>query len=179
MDNNRTAGTGTLTDVIVGNAVGGGGNVARFAALQAGLPVTVPGITVDRQCGSGLDAIVLASRLVAAGGNGCFLPAALKASVPRPAGPTGTTTASPTFSPGPALCRRSFGDPDMGVAAENVARGFRRDRERQDGSRSGAIAGPLTAASAGTFTGEIVPLRRRPGDGGFRRRPAAKPDGRR
>ena len=59
---------GEVADVVIGNAVGAGGNVARLAALEAGLPVTVPGLTVDRQCGSGLDAIVLASRLVAAGG---------------------------------------------------------------------------------------------------------------
>lgn len=64
---------GSVTDVVIGNAVGGGGNVARLAALEAGLPVSVPGVTVDRQCGSGLDAIVLASRLVAAGGGGVYL----------------------------------------------------------------------------------------------------------
>ena len=64
---------GRVTDVVIGNAVGGGGNLARLAALEAGLPVSVPGVTVDRQCGSGLDAIVLAARLVAAGGNGLYL----------------------------------------------------------------------------------------------------------
>src|SRR6478735_1296448 len=53
-----------VTDVVVGNAVGGGGNVARLAALEAGLAVGVPGLTVDRQCGSGLGALVLACRLV-------------------------------------------------------------------------------------------------------------------
>ncbi|HYH76455.1 MAG TPA: acetyl-CoA C-acyltransferase, partial [Arthrobacter sp.] len=62
-----------VADVVIGNAVGGGGNVARFALLEAGLPVSVPGLTVDRQCGSGLDAIVVAARLVAAGGNPVYL----------------------------------------------------------------------------------------------------------
>ena len=38
-----------VADVVIGNAVGAGGNVARLAALEAGLPVTVPGLTVDRQ----------------------------------------------------------------------------------------------------------------------------------
>ncbi|HEU4666610.1 MAG TPA: acetyl-CoA C-acyltransferase, partial [Arthrobacter sp.] len=64
---------GVVADVVIGNAVGGGGNVARLALLEAGMPVSVPGVTVDRQCGSGLDAIVLASRLVAAGGGPLFL----------------------------------------------------------------------------------------------------------
>ncbi|MGZ4663036.1 MAG: thiolase family protein, partial [Arthrobacter sp.] len=63
----------SVTDVVIGNAVGGGGNVARLALLEAGLPAGVPGITVDRQCGSGLDAIVLAARLVAAGGGPLYL----------------------------------------------------------------------------------------------------------
>jgi acetyl-CoA C-acetyltransferase len=57
---------GAVTDVVIGNAVGGGGNVARLASLEAGLPVSVPGVTVDRQCGSGLDARDRAARLVAA-----------------------------------------------------------------------------------------------------------------
>ena len=43
-----------VDDVILGNATGGGGNIARLAALQAGLGVDVAGVTVDRQCGSGL-----------------------------------------------------------------------------------------------------------------------------
>ena len=48
-----------LHDVVLGNCMGPGGDVARVAALQAGLPATVPGLTVDRQCGSGLAAVVL------------------------------------------------------------------------------------------------------------------------
>src|SRR5215210_7680637 len=47
-------------EVVLGNCMGPGGDVARVAALQAGLPVSVPGLTVDRQCGSGLAAVVLA-----------------------------------------------------------------------------------------------------------------------
>lgn len=47
-----------IDDVIIGNVVGPGGNIARVAALEAGLPITVPGVTIDRQCGSGLEAII-------------------------------------------------------------------------------------------------------------------------
>ena len=62
-----------ICDVILGNATGGGGNVARLAALTAGLPEQVPGLTVDRQCGSGLEAVVLACRLVQAGAGDLYL----------------------------------------------------------------------------------------------------------
>src|SRR5680860_1555237 len=52
---------GDLRDVVLGNCMGPGGNVARVAALTAGLPSGVPALTVDRQCGSGLAALALAA----------------------------------------------------------------------------------------------------------------------
>ncbi|MCU0837321.1 MAG: acetyl-CoA C-acyltransferase, partial [Rhodospirillales bacterium] len=56
-----------VDEVILGNAAGPGGNPARLSLLAAGLPVTVPGVTVDRQCGSGLEAIHLGARLIQSG----------------------------------------------------------------------------------------------------------------
>ncbi len=53
--------------VILGNALSGGGNVARLAALAAGLSEHVPALTIDTQCCSGLDAIQLATRMVESG----------------------------------------------------------------------------------------------------------------
>ena len=61
---------GNLADVIVGDANGAGEdnrNVARMASLLAGLPQTLPGVTLNRLCGSGAEAIVQASRLVRSG----------------------------------------------------------------------------------------------------------------
>ncbi|MFD0475237.1 hypothetical protein ACFQ0B_48590 [Nonomuraea thailandensis] len=54
-------------DVVLGNCMGPGGNVARVSALAAGLGPEVPGLTVDRQCGSGLAAILVAGQAVRAG----------------------------------------------------------------------------------------------------------------
>lgn len=48
-----------IEDIILGNVVGPGGNIARVAALDAGLPLSVPGITIDRQCSAGLETIPL------------------------------------------------------------------------------------------------------------------------
>lgn len=62
-----------VDEVIIGNATGGGGNIARLAALAAGLPLSVPAVTVDRQCGSGLEAVIQACRLVQARAGECYL----------------------------------------------------------------------------------------------------------
>ena len=62
--------TSTIDDVIMGDSNGAGEdnrNVARMAALLAGLPVTVPGVTLNRLCGSGAEAIVTGMRAVGSG----------------------------------------------------------------------------------------------------------------
>ncbi|WP_268933537.1 thiolase family protein [Sinomonas notoginsengisoli] len=153
-----------LADVVVGNAAGGGGNLARLAVLEAGLPERLPGITVDRQCGSGLDAVVLACRLAQAGAGDLFVAGGAESisTAPvrgrrRPGGgvdfyhraqhaPTEEGEAEP-------------GDPEMGVAAETVAREAGVVRERQDefALRSHRLA--LTALSRGAFDAELVPVR--------------------
>lgn len=149
---------GDVSDVVIGNAVGGGGNVARLALLEAGLPVHVPGITVDRQCGSGLDAIVLASRLVAAGGSPVYLAGGVESTSTAPLRAHRSDDGVPHFYARAQFVPASFGDPDMGVAAENVAKQFGVSRERQDAFalRSHRLA--LAAAAAGNFDGERVPL---------------------
>ncbi|NWL31607.1 acetyl-CoA C-acyltransferase [Paenarthrobacter nitroguajacolicus] len=148
-----------VDDVIIGNAVGGGGNVARFAALQAGLPVTVPGLTVDRQCGSGLDAIALASRLVAAGGNPLYLAGGVESISTAPARANRTDDGELEFYSRARFVPPQFGDPDMGVAAENVARAFGVTREKQDEYALRSHRRAVEAASAGSFADEIVPLK--------------------
>ncbi|KHE72289.1 beta-ketoacyl synthase N-terminal-like domain-containing protein, partial [Halobacillus sp. BBL2006] len=56
-----------IEDVIFGNVLSGGGNVARLSALQTGLTINLPGLTIDRQCGSGLNAVHLAAQAIRAG----------------------------------------------------------------------------------------------------------------
>ncbi|MFC0236687.1 acetyl-CoA C-acyltransferase [Fictibacillus phosphorivorans] len=109
-----------VSDVILGNTVGPGGNIARLSALTAGLPVTVPGFTVDRQCGSGLEAINLACRLVQTGAGEIYL-----------AGGTESVSTS-TFPQRARFSPDSIGDPDMGVGAENVAEKYGITRAIQD-----------------------------------------------
>lgn len=62
-----------VDDVILGNVVGNGGNVARKALLEAGLKHQIPGMTIDRQCGSGLEAVNQACRMVQAGAGTVYI----------------------------------------------------------------------------------------------------------
>jgi acetyl-CoA C-acetyltransferase len=151
-------GPAEVADVVIGNAVGGGGNVARLAALEAGFPVTVPGVTVDRQCGSGLDAIVLASRLVAAGGGGVYLAGGVESISTAPLRAHRNDDGVPAFFSRAQFAPHSLGDPDMGVAAENVAAEFGISRSRQDDFALRSHRRAVAAAADGAYDLEIVPL---------------------
>jgi acetyl-CoA C-acetyltransferase len=148
---------GEVADVVIGNAVGAGGNVARLAALEAGLPVSVPGLTVDRQCGSGLDAIVLASRLVAAGG-GTYLAGGVESISTAPLRAHRNDDGEPAFFSRAQFAPLSHGDPDMGVAAENVAREYGISRARQDEFALRSHRRAVAAQASGTFARETVEL---------------------
>lgn len=149
-----------IDDVILGNAAGGGGNIARLAALEADLPLSVPGMTIDRQCGSGLAAIVTACQLIAGGAGQIFLAggvesvsrAPLRAHRPEKEGDALSFYTRARFAPD------KVGDPEMGVAAENVATAYRISRERQDAFALESHAKTIAAQSAGAFDAEIVPL---------------------
>ncbi|MFE0101546.1 thiolase family protein [Streptomyces sp. NPDC059009] len=150
-----------VCDVLVGNAVAGGGNLARLAALEAGLPVSVPGVTVDRQCGSGLEAVVLACRLVAAGAGDVYLAGGGESvstapwRVRQPSRPG----ALPEFYGRARFAPEEVGDPDMGVAAENVAARYGISRRRQDEFALRSHRRAVAAQRAGRFTAEITPVR--------------------
>lgn len=149
-----------VDDALVGNAAGGGGNIGRLAALHAGLPMAVPGVAIDRQCGSGLEAIILAARLIQAKAGSCFLAGGVESvstapwRVERPK----ANGAVPRFYGRARFSPETIGDPEMGVAAENVARQFGISRRRQDefALRSHRLA--VAAAEAGRFRPEIVEI---------------------
>lgn len=149
-----------VDEVILGNAVGPGGNVARLSALAAGLPVGVPGVTVDRQCGSGLEAVNHAARLIESGACTVCLAGGVESTstapwrMAPPDGPHGLPRpyARARFAPD------SVGDPDMGVAAENVAQAFAVTRDRQDAYALTSHRRAVAAQAAGRFAREIVPL---------------------
>ncbi|GAA5108938.1 thiolase family protein [Nocardia iowensis] len=147
--------TAEVDDVVLGNCLGPGGDPARIAALRAGLGVQVPGVTVDRQCGSGLDAVMQAAVRVRSGADELILAGGVESASTAPwrfwppvadAEPVRYTRAP--FAP------QGFPDPDMGVAADDLARARGISRERQDAY----AARSHTLAAAADFSAEIVPI---------------------
>ena len=147
-----------ICDVILGNATGGGGNVARLAALTAGLPEQVPGLTVDRQCGSGLEAVVLACRLVQAGAGDLYLAGGVESISTAPERAHRGADGVLDFYERAQFSPYEIGDPDAGVAAENVARHYGITRSRQDAYALQSHVRALGAANAGRFVDEMLPF---------------------
>jgi 3-oxoadipyl-CoA thiolase len=142
-------------------------NVARMASLIAGLPVEVPGVTVNRLCASGLEAVVQGARqirlgeadLVLAGGVESMSRAPLvmlkpERGFPRGGGQLVDTTIGWRF-PNPRLTDL-YGTESMGETAENVAERYDVSREDQDAFALESHRRAVAAAEAGRFDDEIV-----------------------
>jgi 3-oxoadipyl-CoA thiolase len=142
-------------------------NVARMAALLAGLPVEVPGITVNRLCASGLEAVNQASRalrlgdgdLILAGGVESMSRAPLVGLKPERGFPRGgmqlvDTTIGWRFV-NPRMAER-YSTESMGETAENVAERYGVSREEQDAFALESHRRAAAAAEAGRFDEEIV-----------------------
>ncbi len=142
-------------------------NVARMAALLAGLPQSVPGVTVNRLCASGLSAIVAACHAVIAGEGDLFVAGGVESMsraplvIPKPerAFPRGNLTAWDTTLgwrfPNPLL-EQMFPLESMGETAENVAERFRIGREDQDAFALSSQRRWAEADRAGRFSEELV-----------------------
>ncbi len=176
-------------------------NLARMGVLLAGLPVQIPGATVNRLCGSGMEAIADAARAIAAGEADICLAGGTESMTrapfvlpraaepfPRDAGVADTRLGWRLVSP---LMQQLYPPVSLGETAENVAERYGVDRDRQDrfALRSHQRAG--RAAAAGVLAEEIIPVTTPGGevtaDEGIRpdltldelaaRKPAFRPDG--
>jgi acetyl-CoA acyltransferase len=143
-------------------------NAARMAALLAGLPVEIPGATVNRLCGSGMEAIACAARAIAAGeADVCLaggaesmtrapfvLPRA-EGPFPREAGLADTRLGWRLVSPRMA---EMYPPVSLGETAENVAERYHVTRERQDEFALRSHRRAAAARDGGRFADEIVAL---------------------
>jgi 3-oxoadipyl-CoA thiolase len=161
----------TIEDVIIGCTSGAGEdnrNVARMSALLAGLPVEVPGQTVNRLCGSGLQAIVSAGHAIAAGEGDVFIAGGVESMSRAPFVMLKPEQAYPRGAPQVAdtVLGWRFVNPKMpeewtislGETAEVVAERYDISREDQDRLGLDSQRRAAAAIEAGRFKDEIVPV---------------------
>jgi acetyl-CoA acyltransferase len=129
-----------------------GFNLGRVIAQRAGLPDSVPGVTVNRFCASGLQTIAMAHQAIAAGQADVIVAGGAESMSLIPMG-------GHVLTPNPALIEAA---PEvylsMGLTAENVAREYHIDRADQDAFALRSHQRALAAIQAGKFTAEIIPL---------------------
>lgn len=160
-----------ISDVIYGCANQAGEdnrNVARMAALLAGLPLEVPGVTLNRLCGSGLDAVGSAARAIKSGEAGLMIAGGVE-SMSR--APFVMPKAESAFSRSNAvydttigwrfvnkLMKEAYGVDSMPETAENVAVDYKIEREAQDLMALRSQKNAMAAIQAGHFAREICPV---------------------
>ncbi|HEY4958648.1 MAG TPA: 3-oxoadipyl-CoA thiolase [Caldimonas sp.] len=171
MARNPKAPSGEIADVLLGCANQAGEdnrNVARMSALLAGLPVGVPGATLNRLCGSGMDAVGTAARAIKSGEAELMIAGGVE-SMSR--APFVMPKAESAFSRGNAvydttigwrfvnkLMKEKYGVDSMPETAENVATDYKIEREAQDRMALASQQKAVAAQKAGFFDAEIVPV---------------------
>ncbi|MFT0532930.1 3-oxoadipyl-CoA thiolase [Castellaniella hirudinis] len=161
-----------VDDVIMGCANQAGEdnrNVARMAVLLAGLPETVPGTTINRLCGSGMDAIGMAARAIRAGEAHLMLAGGVESMSRAPfvvgkadkawsrqAAMYDTTIGWRFVNP---LLQKAYGTHSMPQTADNVAHDYHISRADQDAFAARSQQRWAQAQAAGFFADEIIPVR--------------------
>jgi acetyl-CoA acyltransferase len=144
-----------VDDVILGCAQPEGEqgwDIARWAALRAGLPVEVPGVTVNRLCSSGLEAIALADLRIRSGGDRVVIAGGAETMSLLPFGGLKP-------SPNPYMAEHYPASLlTMGLTAERVARHYGVSREDQDAFALGSHRKAVAAQAAGRFAEELIPV---------------------
>jgi len=169
----------TVDEVLAGCANQAGEdnrNVARMAALLAGLPDTVPGATINRLCGSGLDAVGSAARAVRTGEAevviACGVESMSRAPLVMPKADAAFSRRAEIYDTTIGWrfvnreMHRHYGTDSMPETAENVASDYQIERAAQDGFALRSQARALAAIASGRMAREIAPvsIRQRKGD---------------
>ncbi len=144
-----------VDDVVIGCAYPEGpqgNNMARAIVQKAALPDSVPGLTVNRFCSSGIQTIAQAYNAVAMGQMDCVVAGGVESMSSVPMGGF-------YFAPDPEI---TLADPDfyssMGITAENVADEYKVSREDQDAFAVRSHARAMDAIQSGRFADELVPV---------------------
>ncbi len=150
-----------IEEVYMGNAEGAPGNIGRVIALEADLPVEVPGIQFDRQCASGLETICMAAAMIESGHGDVYVAGGAESQTNNPYFMTKTrrpySYAYPSFNY-VMMAPPKYGNPDMGITAENVLDQHPVSRERLDEFSYQSHQRALKAIADGKFKEQIVPI---------------------
>jgi acetyl-CoA acyltransferase len=149
-----------LEDIILGCAypeASQGNNLARIVGLLAGLPHEVGGMTVNRFCGSSMQAVHIAAAQIEAGMGDAFLCVGVESMTAVPQGGF-------NFSPSPQLLANTDAYISMGETAENVAQRWNVSRADQEAFAVESHRKAAAARAEGRLAGEIVPVRLASGD---------------
>ena len=149
-----------LEDIVLGCAypeASQGNNLARIVGLLAGLPHEVGGMTVNRFCGSSMQAVHIAAAQIEAGMGEAFLCVGVESMTMVPQGGF-------NFSPNPELKESTDAYVSMGETAENVAQRWNVSRADQEAFAVESHRKAAAARAEGRLTGEIVPVRLASGD---------------
>ncbi|MFY0743065.1 thiolase family protein [Solibacillus sp. FSL W7-1472] len=150
-----------IDDVILGNVLSGGGNIARLTALQGGLSVNIPGLTIDRQCGSGINAAALAAQAIQSGAGDIYVAGGIESMSRAPyqyERPEQAYSSIPPRSRKTILAPEEIGNPGMGTTAENLAKKYDITRKEQDEYSLRSQLRMATAIHEGRFDEQIVPI---------------------
>ncbi len=162
---------GAVGDVIYGCANQAGEdnrNVARMSALLAGLPLEVPGATINRLCGSGMDAVGTAARAIKSGEAALMIAGGVesmsRAPFVMPKAESAYSRANAVYDTTIGwrfvnrLMKEQYGVDSMPETAENVATDYRIERAAQDRMALASQLKAVAAQQAGYFDAEIVPV---------------------
>lgn len=150
-----------IDDVILGNVLSGGGNIARLTALQGGLSVNIPGLTIDRQCGSGINAAALAAQAIQSGAGDIYVAGGIESMSRAPyqyERPEQAYSSIPPRYRKTLLAPEEIGNPGMGTTAENLAKKYDITRKEQDEYSLRSQLRMATAINEGRFDEQIVPI---------------------
>ncbi len=141
-----------VDDAYFGNCAHGSNNVARIAALLAGLPKSTGGVTINRFCSSGLQAIAMAANHVRGDGADCVVAGGVESiSIPNPGQPRETTDPH-IFDIAPAIYMAMIDTADIVAERYNLSREYQDEYSLESQRRMAA------AQQAGLFKDEIVPM---------------------
>nr|WP_263326867.1 thiolase family protein [Neobacillus sp. Marseille-Q6967] len=150
-----------IDDIIFGNVLSGGGNIARLTALQTGLSLDIPGLTIDRQCGSGINAVNLAAQAIKAGAGDIYVAGGTESMSRAPYlmdRPTKAYSPVPPRFRSSQLSPKEIGDPPMGITAENLVKKYNISREEQDAYSLRSQQRMAAAMEQEFYKEQIVPI---------------------